>query len=811
MKMQQWKAAAIGALQPNPSLDEAQQNGRHLGLKIFATVLLLISIVYVLHSLMIGQFLLLPNGRLPLFVVGFLITSSPTLLSHIFGISLETSNTRALLLLLPLFLLALVLNGSTALNMICVGVVYLRLALPRHLAWRYFLSFLIGLAPTVWYMKQPIDAMLLSQFVYIYVLIFVLLDIALSRAGQTYQQHCDTLFNAVVVVSASWFTLKIIFALVSSFSIDITMELFNVGVIIIVLALRRFMSHGAFVKLWVALVLVSVQAGFSLQGVSYSPMAWSAFVVVILVLQLRWMVVYWLALATMFMYFFLVTLAGESADDSYLVFFGFAVFLTNLYLFFVLGCFIPSFPLASMVQRLVQEFSSADFQKNFLLYLGIGLFISFWPLAFIYANQLFSVTLMEYLVGWGGYFWWLGMLSIIIVCALILALRDADLAQLTQLTYESEQYDRSKTALLSVIGREMRTPLSNLLLLLNKMHAVPLMASDMRHYVATMKKSGESMNALMGNITDISAIELGELLLKEKPVSLHSLLANILVNTQALASDMKVVVHSDLAPETNTTILVDGQRLTQVLSNLMTNAIKFSANGNVWLKVYVDQGEVVFSIKDDGQGMDEATLAKVFERFEQADKGLARKHQGLGLGLSLSAELVELMQGSLTASSQLGVGSEFICCIPFKEGSQIEVSGDLKTVHGDLQSCRVLVVEDDDVSREILLGAIENDVAQTMAARNGFEALDIIHNQDVDMVLTDIAMPQMNGVELLHAIRQASYAVPAIALTGNALSSDIEYYKQQGFDAVLTKPLNLDALLAAMNAALIKQEESGDD
>jgi len=356
--------------------------------------------------------------------------------------------------------------------------------------------------------------------------------------------------------------------------------------------------------------------------------------------------------------------------------------------------------------------------------------------------------------------------------------------------------------LLGLIGHEFRDPLNNLLLLVDLISSITMLDTSAKNELRLMKASSEKLNRLMDDIIDVSHIEDGRIELIEQPVDLVALLQQIIYELKPLAQQVNVDLQLSLDDACPPSLLGDATRISQILSNLLTNAIKFSANGRVVLSVALNHNQLAFAVQDNGPGMDEATLVRVFQRFEQADNSLSRSHEGLGIGLSLSAELAQLMGGSISAISQLGKGSVFTFYLPLTLTATQSVEAPPVSESNLLMQCHVLIVEDDPVSLEVLASALEASVASVAQAPSGKVALDILANRSIDIVLTDIAMPNMNGIELLHAIRQLPAAPKVVAITGNAVAADIERYWAEGFDDVLTKPFELERLLRKMQRLL---------
>ncbi|MDE6132972.1 MAG: response regulator, partial [Oscillospiraceae bacterium] len=258
-------------------------------------------------------------------------------------------------------------------------------------------------------------------------------------------------------------------------------------------------------------------------------------------------------------------------------------------------------------------------------------------------------------------------------------------------------------------------------------------------------------------------------------------------------------------------LLGDPLKLNQVLVNILGNAVKFTAKGGISLLVRETPSNtegvvnVYFSVKDTGIGISEKNLDKIFNSFEQADETTMRQYGGTGLGLAISSSLVRLLGGRLEVKSVKGSGSEFYFTLPMKITDPIPEDESAKANIIDFSAKTVLVVEDDDLNREIACTLLENEGLKTETAENGQIAADMFEKSEeghYDAILMDIRMPIMNGIEATKTIRAMDRAdaltVPIVAMTANAFDEDMKKSMECGMNSHLTKPINIKNVLEVL-------------
>lgn len=373
---------------------------------------------------------------------------------------------------------------------------------------------------------------------------------------------------------------------------------------------------------------------------------------------------------------------------------------------------------------------------------------------------------------------------------------------------EAEKANRAKSQFLANMSHEIRTPI-NAIIGLSELGQKVQSGENMRGYLHKIFRSGQLLLGIINDILDFSKIEAGQFAIDSQPFYLKLLLDELgsLFYHQAEAKGLSLEIN---CPESEAAIYVgDAMRLRQVLTNLLGNAIKFTQSGSVQLnverlKTENDQAWFDFRISDTGIGMGAEQMARLFKPFQQADNSITRQYGGTGLGLVISQKLLELMAGEpLMVDSEPGVGTTFRFSLPLQEPTEAERET-LKAIHltqgqeGGQFDGRVLLVEDNEINREIATEQLKQMGLTVTTANNGQEALSAVSHTDFDLILMDIQMPVMDGYEATRQIRKQGIHTPIIALTAAAMSDDADRSIQAGMNAHLTKPIIQEQLQRAI-------------
>jgi signal transduction histidine kinase/CheY-like chemotaxis protein len=367
---------------------------------------------------------------------------------------------------------------------------------------------------------------------------------------------------------------------------------------------------------------------------------------------------------------------------------------------------------------------------------------------------------------------------------------------------EAESASRAKSVFLANMSHEIRTPFHGLLGMMSLLQETPL-TTQQSGYLHTAKESANHLLAILNDILDISKLESGNLQVVPEPVDLARLVREVesLMRVQAQGKGLALDITMDA--DVPRWVRADPTRLKQILFNLLSNGVKFTAAGHVHLKVEsgigANAGRVVFSVADTGIGMDQATLARVFQRFAQGDDSTSRTHGGTGLGLEISRSLARLMGGDITVQSRPGEGSCFTLMLPLPKVGPPAPGATPGANHPDGQGrmLKVLVAEDHPVNRLYLEAVLDKLGHQAVFAENGEEAVRAAQKEDFDVVLMDLHMPVMDGFAAARAIRALPLprgAMPIVALTADAFQDSQDQARQAGMDEMITKPAHMPQL-----------------
>jgi PAS domain S-box-containing protein len=363
----------------------------------------------------------------------------------------------------------------------------------------------------------------------------------------------------------------------------------------------------------------------------------------------------------------------------------------------------------------------------------------------------------------------------------------------------------AKAQFLANMSHEIRTPMNGVLGIMNLLHKEPL-SSEGRRLLGQAEDCGRLLAQILDDVIDLSKIDAGRMELSPEAVDVAAVLKDVaaLLRPQAEGKGVRLATRvNGLDPW----VMIDPVRLRQALFNLIGNAIKFTPEGSVEARLFVgedgDGKRVRFEIEDTGVGIPEAAQRSLFQRFQQADGSTARRFGGSGLGLVITRALTEMMGGDVGFYSEEGRGSTFWLNIPAPaaEAQRGEAEIDLP----DLAGMRILVVEDNATNRLVATKILENFGAEIRTAEDGLLGVEAVTAETFDLVLMDVQMPRMDGVEATRAIRglgAPASRIPIVGLTANVMLHQWKSYGEAGMDGVASKPISPQALLAEIGRVM---------
>jgi len=367
---------------------------------------------------------------------------------------------------------------------------------------------------------------------------------------------------------------------------------------------------------------------------------------------------------------------------------------------------------------------------------------------------------------------------------------------------KAEASDKLKTSFLNNISHEVRTPLNGILGFAEIMSQPYLSENDRKESLAMLFESSDRLLNTITNYMDISLITSGAIALYKKDFSPDHVLREIFSKNKMLCS-MKNLDLSLNIPEQAEKISLrsDPDILRKIVSQLLNNAIKFTEKGSIDYGYSIHTHELEFFVKDTGIGIGKESLRKVFEHFIKEDRGPLKITEGSGLGLSISKGLVELLGGKIRVESEIGKGSAFFFTVPIeKEAENQIISPDTGKRKNTLKANSILIAEDDEINFFYLNTLLkQNTSANIIHASNGKEAIDkFLQNPDIGLILMDIKMPEMDGLEATRQIKAINPNIPVIAITAYAMAGDEARIEDAGCDYYLTKPINKKLLFEKM-------------
>jgi signal transduction histidine kinase/CheY-like chemotaxis protein len=402
-------------------------------------------------------------------------------------------------------------------------------------------------------------------------------------------------------------------------------------------------------------------------------------------------------------------------------------------------------------------------------------------------------------------------------------------ADLSSAKRAAERANRAKGEFLARMSHEIRTPMSAVLGYVDIALEPDLDSEQRRECLHTIRRNSEHLLKLMNDVLDISKIEAGEMSYESIPCSIREIVADIVDLMKPRADAQRIAIDVDISDSCPELISTDPTRVKQMITNLVSNAIKFTEQGSVTIEIDADQltqntnisdGNdaigVRVRVRDTGIGMNDAELQAIFSSFSQANNKIARRYGGTGLGLTISKRIANDLGGDLVATSTPGQGSEFVAtiraaaaCAASDQEQSSRLRFDPSELCGLPPDCRVLLVEDGEDNRRLIEHHFTKISPHFAHAEDGVEglqaALDASEREEAfDLILMDIDMPNMNGIECTRRIREAGIDTPIVMLSAHTLSRERILSVQAGINAYCTKPINFEHLYKICTRELMR-------
>jgi signal transduction histidine kinase/CheY-like chemotaxis protein len=405
--------------------------------------------------------------------------------------------------------------------------------------------------------------------------------------------------------------------------------------------------------------------------------------------------------------------------------------------------------------------------------------------------------------------WLVAFLGLFVVCgAAVLIWQRRVATHLRAAQLKAETANRSKSEFLANMSHEIRTPLNGVVGVAEMLVQAKLPKRE-RDMAEIIRNSGQSLERLLSDVLDLARVEAGQLTIEHAPFHAGDLVRAVAGLARLRADEKSLALRAEIAPELEAWFLGDATRVRQILTNLVSNAVKFTDSGSVTITAEkTPGGELRFAVTDTGVGFDDAQKERLFGRFQQADGSITRRFGGSGLGLAISRQLASLMGGEIDCQSVPGVGSSFWFAAPFETTSAPAAAEDAVAAQASPErAVRVLVADDHAINQTVIRMMLEQFGVDAVFVENGAEAVEALEREPFDLVFMDMQMPVMDGLEATRTIRQTERMTgrrrtPVVMLSANALPEHREAGRLAGADGHVSKPVTAASLLAALNTAL---------
>jgi signal transduction histidine kinase/CheY-like chemotaxis protein len=381
----------------------------------------------------------------------------------------------------------------------------------------------------------------------------------------------------------------------------------------------------------------------------------------------------------------------------------------------------------------------------------------------------------------------------------------------------AEKASLAKAQFLTTITHELRTPLYAVTGLTHLLLEESPTESQKEH-LNSLKFSGEYLLSLINNILDLNKLEANKVEIVKSDFNLEKRMSDVLIALKNSADERNTQLHFNFDPKIPKKLIGDPLKISQILINLIGNSIKFTENGDIWISVKQTKQQdkqisLLFEIKDNGEGIGKEKQKAIFDNFTQGSTQINRKFGGTGLGLSIVKNLLSLLGSEIDLESDLGEGSKFTFELEF-EAPEAELAKNVSSVEIDetklsndiMVNKRILVVEDNKINQMITRKILEKNKVICDVADNGSIAIEKVQNNDFDLILMDIHMPGISGIEATIEIRKFDNAIPIIALTAVTLDDNLDEFYLNGFNDIIPKPYKTEEFFHKINKYLAARE-----
>ncbi len=361
---------------------------------------------------------------------------------------------------------------------------------------------------------------------------------------------------------------------------------------------------------------------------------------------------------------------------------------------------------------------------------------------------------------------------------------------------KAECSDKLKDAFLRNLSHEIRTPLNAIVGFSKLLTINGVTPTEMDEYTSIIINSSNQLLSIVNDVLTVSRIQTGQEVMTIKPIPINSIVDNLYVifTLQAEAKSLELSISKEVN-DLSFTILTDETKLTQILSNLLNNAVKFTNTGSIEFGYTIRGNEIEFFVKDTGIGISKESQEVIFERFRQAETSISRTFGGTGLGLSISKAFAEMLNGSIRVDSEPGKGSTFYFSMPLEESDEKQQKP-TSAIEIPQKAYTILVAEDEIYNYQLIEAFLKDLNCNLINAKDGNEAVELCQkNTKIDIVLMDIKMPNMDGVTAFKEIRKFRTALPIIVQTAYALEPEKQQLLSVGFDDYISKPIDSSELI----------------